>query len=221
MNEYATLLFSEYARSLTAPSKQALVQLAGLANETEDTGPRVVSLARSALNYLDNESCDVRETVLKVLSAPNLLTRLVLSSDDSDFPIECLVRLFVARFDPIEAVAERAEGLWYESSFHLKPEMAEPLIDKCVSDVAFIRESAANATAAFVQEIVISMPVLLNKIDEVYTDLAQIRPAVYDEVGRMVMDSRDEWARRSGVGLVLGRLAEHVRVQDAMRFIKL
>ncbi|KAL6728600.1 hypothetical protein Aduo_010358 [Ancylostoma duodenale] len=221
MNEYATLLFSEYARSLTAPSKQALVQLAGLANETEDTGPRVVSLASSALNYLDNESCDVRETVLKVLSAPNLLTRLVLSSDDPEFPIECLVRLFVARFDPIEAVAERAEGLWYESSFHLKPEMAEPLIDKCVSDVAFIRESAANATAAFVQEIVISMPVLLNKIDEVYTDLAQIRPAVYDEVGRMVMDSRDEWARRSGVGLVLGRLAEHVRVQDAMRFIKL
>lgn len=45
---------------------QALVQLAALANETEDTGPRVVSLARSALNYLDNESCDVRETVLKV-----------------------------------------------------------------------------------------------------------------------------------------------------------
>lgn len=54
-----------------------------------------------------------------------------------------------------------------------------------------------------------------------YTDLAQVRPAVYDEVGRMVMESRDEWARRSGVGLVLGRLAEHVRVQDAMRFIRL
>lgn len=65
-----------------------------------------------------------------MLSAPNLLTRLVLSSDDADFPVGCLVRLFVARFDSIEAVAERAEGLWYESSFHLKPEMAEPLIGR-------------------------------------------------------------------------------------------
>ncbi|VDN24642.1 unnamed protein product, partial [Cylicostephanus goldi] len=156
-----------------------------------------------------------------VLSAPNLLTRLVLSSKDPDFPVECLVRIFVARFDSFEAVADKAEKLWYNSSFHLKPEMAEPLIDKCVSDVAFVRESAANATAAFVQEIATSIPVLLNKLDDVYTDLAQIRPAVYDEVGRMVMESRDEWAKRSGVGLVLGRLAEHVKVEDAMRFIKL
>ncbi|KAK6024062.1 HEAT repeat protein, partial [Ostertagia ostertagi] len=189
MNEYASLLLSEYARNLSSHSRQALLQLVSLANETEDTGPRVVSLARSTLAYLDNDSCDLRENVIKVLSAPQLLTRLVLSSDDSRFAIECLVRVFVARFDPVEAVAEQASQLWYASVFHLRPEMAEPLIDKCVS--------------------------------EVYTDLAKIRPPIFDEVGRMVSDSVDEWARRSGVGRVLGRLADHVEAKDAMQFIKL
>ncbi|KAK6012790.1 hypothetical protein OSTOST_22033, partial [Ostertagia ostertagi] len=37
----------------------------------------------------------------------------------------------------------------------------------------------------------------------------------------MVSDSVDEWARRSGVGRVLGRLADHVEAKDAMQFIKL
>ncbi|PIO68756.1 hypothetical protein TELCIR_09444 [Teladorsagia circumcincta] len=146
---------------------KALLQLVSLANETEDTGPRVVSLARSTLAYLDNDSCDLRENVIKVLSAPQLLTRLVLSSDDSRFAIECLVRVFVARFDPVEAVAEQASQLWYASVFHMRPEMAEPLIDKCVSEVAFVRESAAGATAAFVQEFPDKMPALLDKLEEV------------------------------------------------------
>uniref|UniRef100_A0A7I4Y876 TOG domain-containing protein n=2 Tax=Trichostrongylidae TaxID=6315 RepID=A0A7I4Y876_HAECO len=221
MNEYATLLLSEYARSLSSHSRQALVQLVSLANETEDTGPRVVSLARSALNYLDNDSCDLRENVIKVLSAPQLLTRLVLSSNDNQFALECLVRLFVARFDAVEPVAEQASQLWYASVFHLRPEMAEPLIEKCVSKVAFVRQSAAGATASFVQEFPEKMPMLLAKLDEVYTDLARIRPPVFDEVGRMVSDSVDEWARRSGVGQVLGRLADHVEAKDAMQFIKL
>ncbi|KAK6057556.1 HEAT repeat protein [Cooperia oncophora] len=193
MNEYATLLLSEYARNLSSHSRQALVQLVSLANETEDTGPRVVSLARSTLNYLDNDSCDLRENVIKVLSAPQLLTRLVLSSDDSP-PALIQLKLWPSR--PLSC-------------------------DECVSEVAFVRDSAAGATAAFVQEFPDKVPTLLDKLDEVYTDLARIRPPVFDEVGRMVSDSVDEWARRSGVGRVLGRLADHVESKDAMQFIKL
>ncbi|VDL73397.1 unnamed protein product [Nippostrongylus brasiliensis] len=210
----------------------ALVQLVGLVNESEHTGPRVVSLVRTALSYLENESCDIRENVIKVMSAPQLLTRLVLSSDDSQFALECLIRVFVVRFDSVEAVAEQGSRLWYASLFHLRPEMGSPLIvrsllhfsigtDKCVSEVGFVRESASNATAAFIEEFPQEMPNLLEKLHEVYTDLAEIRPPIFDEVGRVVVDSRDEWARRSGVGRVLGALAEHVQAKDAMRFIKL
>ncbi|WKY00789.1 hypothetical protein Q1695_015092 [Nippostrongylus brasiliensis] len=221
LNEYALLLLSEYARSLSSSAKQALVQLVGLVNESEHTGPRVVSLVRTALSYLENESCDIRENVIKVMSAPQLLTRLVLSSDDSQFALECLIRVFVVRFDSVEAVAEQGSRLWYASLFHLRPEMGSPLIDKCVSEVGFVRESASNATAAFIEEFPQEMPNLLEKLHEVYTDLAEIRPPIFDEVGRVVVDSRDEWARRSGVGRVLGALAEHVQAKDAMRFIKL
>lgn len=42
------------------------MQLVGLANDTENTGARVVGLARSTLSCLDNESCDIRENIIKV-----------------------------------------------------------------------------------------------------------------------------------------------------------
>lgn len=56
---------------------------------------------------------------------------------------------------------------------------------------------------------------------QVYSDLAQIRPPILDEVGRVVVESRDEWSRRSGVGRVLCCLAEFVDSKDAVRFIKI
>ncbi|KJH53105.1 HEAT repeat protein [Dictyocaulus viviparus] len=176
--EYATLLLSEYARSLSSHS-------------------------------------------LQILSAPQLLTRLVLSCDDEEFCIECLVRLLIARFDFVETVAGEATKLWYSSLFHMRNEMAEPLIEKCVSEVAFIRRSASSALAHFVEEFPDRMPHILDKIDQVYTDLSQIRPAVYDDVGRMVEDSRDEWARRSGIGHALFLLSGYISANDAMRFIRL
>uniref|UniRef100_A0A0K0DKM4 TOG domain-containing protein n=1 Tax=Angiostrongylus cantonensis TaxID=6313 RepID=A0A0K0DKM4_ANGCA len=221
INEYATLMLSEYARSLSSHSLQALMQLVSVINETEATSKRIVDLARSILWYLDVDNFDLRENIVKVLSAPQFMTRLVLSCDDENFATECLTRLFIARYDPVESVATRASELWYSSLFHLRPIMAGPLIEKCVSEVVFIRESAANASLAFVEEFPDTMPVVLEKVEQVYTNMARIHPVVFDSFGRMVKESKVDFDRRSGIGLVLSRLAGRITEKDAMRFIKL
>lgn len=66
MLEFADLLLSYYSEHLTPQCLQALIQLVSIANETENTGPRVLSMVRGALSYLENENADVRESVIKV-----------------------------------------------------------------------------------------------------------------------------------------------------------
>lgn len=56
---------------------------------------------------------------------------------------------------------------------------------------------------------------------KVYTDLYNIRPAVYDQVGRMTQDEVDEWAKRTGVGIALEQLAELVTIDHAETLIKI
>uniref|UniRef100_A0A1I7XTF0 TOG domain-containing protein n=1 Tax=Heterorhabditis bacteriophora TaxID=37862 RepID=A0A1I7XTF0_HETBA len=220
MVEFADLLLTYYSNTLATPALQTLIQLVALANDSEDASLRVLSMVCSALSYLKNENPDVRESVIMILSAPQLLTRLVLSSDES-FIQTCLVRLLVARFDSVENVAEMASRLWFSSHFHLKTMIGESLIEECVSPIGFIRHSAAKAIVAYIDEFPQEMKTLLTKLDEIYTDLSEVRGAVFDEVGRLQRDVVDEWERRSGVGVTLGYLALLVDDDHAEQLIRI
>lgn len=101
---------------------------------------------------------------------------------------------------------------------HFKPSSS---LEECISPIAFIRESASSAVASFIDQFPTAMPQILTKIQEIYEELSEIRGAVFDDVGRMQKDAIDEWERRSGVGLALGKLAELVEADDAIQLIKI
>ncbi|VDM51837.1 unnamed protein product, partial [Angiostrongylus costaricensis] len=199
---------------------KALMQLVSVVNETEATSKRIVDLVRSILFYLTFPSTSSVIVVLyQVLSAPQFMTRLVLSCDDESFATECLVRLFIARYDPVESVAGQASKLWYSSLFHLRRVMAGPLIgtgdlyllnficdcgfffsfvfflNECVSEVVFIRESAANA---------------LSQVGFTYYHPLLCIHAIYNidyAISLILEKYHNDYDRRSGIGLVLSRLA--------------
>ncbi|CAI4227723.1 unnamed protein product [Auanema sp. JU1783] len=221
MLEYADLLLGYYSKNLTPVCLKALTQVVSLANESEDYGPRVVALVQGALNYLLDFNPDVRGNVLKLLSAPNLLTRLVLESENETFAINCLNRIFIAKFDDVNEVSECAANLWLNSKFNLRPTMGLPLIDECVSPISFIRSSAAKAVFEYLEELPDETETVLQKLEDNYRDLFQVREAIYDEVGRMQRGSVDEWERRSGVGETLEFVARLVPENLAEKLVRI
>ncbi|CAD6185730.1 unnamed protein product [Caenorhabditis auriculariae] len=219
MEQYSSLLLGYYSVTLSAPALKALSQLMGLANDTGDVGPRVIGMLRETLAFVTNDRHEVRIAALQVLSAPQLLTRVVVESDDPEIVRDLLVRIYIAIFDPVEAVAEAANRVWHDNHFQPKILMGDMIVDECVAHSALVRESAARALFAYLEHFPDEMSKSLEKIDKLYQDLLEVRGAVFDDVGRLQRDAVDEFERRSGVPVALNHLATIVRADEAERLI--
>ncbi|CAI5445400.1 unnamed protein product [Caenorhabditis angaria] len=222
MEHYASMLFEFYSQYLTTQAFKATQQLVRLANDTNDIGDRVIGMIREILSYVSHDKHEVRISALEVLSAPQLLMRIIVEGGiETSIAREILVRVFVARFDPIETVANVADRLWIENHLQIKTVMGLALVEECVSPSALVRDSASRAIFAYIEEIPEEMNNILNKFDETYKDLVVVRGAIFDEVGRMQRDTIDEWERRSGIGMALVGLSTIVKVDEAEHLIKI
>lgn len=108
---------------------KATQQLFRLANDTNDIGDRVIGMVREILAYVGNEQPSVRGAALEILGAPHLLMRIVVELGiEQSISKEILVRIHVARHDPIEAVSEIAERLWIENHLQVKQVIGAMLV---------------------------------------------------------------------------------------------
>ncbi|CAB3402031.1 unnamed protein product [Caenorhabditis bovis] len=222
MAEYSSMLMRYFTDNLTGLAYLALRQLFRLANDTNDIGPRILGMVREIFGYVTHDNSEVRPAALEILAAPQLLMRIVVECGlDASISQEILIRVYIARFDPVESIVEYADRLWDSNHLQIKTVMALPLVDECVSPSALVRDSASRALYDFVSEQPDQMKAILKKIDETYKDLAIVRGAIFDEVGRMQRDAVDEWERRSGIGIALILLATIVNVEDAEDLIKI
>ncbi|CAI2349719.1 unnamed protein product [Caenorhabditis sp. 36 PRJEB53466] len=223
MEHYASMLFEYFSEHTSAVAAfKAVQQLFRLVNDTNDIGERVLGMVREVLNYVTHENPSVRKASLEVLSAPQLLMRIIVECG-SETPIarEILVRIFVARHDPTEQVATVAKKVWTDNHMQIKTIIGLPLVDECVSPSQLVRNSSAQAMSTYIEEHPKEMSTILTKFDETYKDLVLIREPIYDSVGRLQREAVDEWDRRRGVGEALVPLSSLIREQDAEQLIRL
>lgn len=223
MEHYASMLFEHFSLDSGATNAfKATQQLFRLANDTNDIGDRVIGMVREILAYVGNEQPSVRGAALEILGAPHLLMRIVVELGiEQSISKEILVRIHVARHDPIEAVSEIAERLWIENHLQVKQVIGAMLVDECVSPSPLVRQSAAHAMVTFIEEHPNEMPAILTKFDETYKDLVLIREPIYDDVGRLQREAIDESDRRSGIGQTLVLLAGLCRQEEAEQLIRI
>uniref|UniRef100_A0A8R1HWX1 TOG domain-containing protein n=1 Tax=Caenorhabditis japonica TaxID=281687 RepID=A0A8R1HWX1_CAEJA len=223
MEHYASMLFEHYSQNASASAAfKAVQQLFRLANDTNDIGDRVLGMVAEILAYLTHDDHAVRVAALEILSAPQMLMRIVVECGlEAPIARKILVRVFVARQDPLEQVAEVAERLWLDNHLHVKTCIGEELVEECVSASALVRKSAGLAIASYIEEYPDEMKSVLNKFADLYKNLVLIREPIYDDVGRLQREAVDEWERRSGVGDSLVLLSALVRAEEAEQLIHL
>ncbi|CAL2035321.1 unnamed protein product [Caenorhabditis brenneri] len=223
MEHYASMLFEHFSQDSGATNAfKATQQLFRLANDTNDIGERVIGMVREILAYVGHENHSVRIAALEILGAPQLLMRIVVELGiEASISREILVRVFVAKHDPMEQVATVADGLWHQNHMQAKVVIGEMIVDECVSPSPLVRQSAAQAMASFIEEHPDQMKPTLTKLDAVYKDLVLIREPIYDDVGRLQREAIDESDRRSGVGNTLVLLATLCQQEDAEQLISI
>lgn len=223
MEHYASMLFEHFSQNSGATNAfKATQQLFRLANDTNDIGERVIGMVREILAYVGHENHSVRIASLEILGAPQLLMRIIVELGlETSISKEILVRVFVARHDPIEQVATVAEGLWHQNHMQVKTVIGAMLVDECVSPSTLVRQSAAQAMSTFIEEHPDQMKSTLTKLDETYKDLVLIREPIYDDVGRLQREAIDESDRRTGVGNTLVLLSTLCQQEDAEQLIRI
>uniref|UniRef100_A0A1I7UWW1 TOG domain-containing protein n=1 Tax=Caenorhabditis tropicalis TaxID=1561998 RepID=A0A1I7UWW1_9PELO len=223
MEHYASMLFEHFSQDPGATNAfKATQQLFRLANDTNDIGERVIGMVREILAYVGHQNHSVRIAALEILGAPQLLMRIVVELGiEAPISKEILVRVFVARHDPMEQVATVADGLWHQNHLQAKTVIGEMIVDECVSPSPLVRQSAAQAMATFIEEHPDQMKPTLTKLDATYKDLVLIREPVYDDVGRLQREAIDESDRRSGIGNTLVLLSTLCQQEDAEQLISI
>ncbi|UMM21336.1 hypothetical protein L5515_003059 [Caenorhabditis briggsae] len=223
MEHYASMLFEYFSLDSGATNAfKATQQLFRLANDTNDIGERVIGMVREILAYVGHENHSVRIAALEILGAPQLLMRIVVELGlEASISREILVRVYVARHDPIEQVATVAETLWHQNHMQAKTIIGSMLVDECVSPSPLVRQSAAQAMSSFIEEHPDQMKPTLTKFDATYKDLVLIREPIYDDVGRLQREAIDESDRRSGIGYTLVLLSSLCQQEDAEQLISI
>ncbi|CAJ0577070.1 unnamed protein product, partial [Mesorhabditis spiculigera] len=221
--EYGELLLTFIAKSEDDLAKNiatsALTNLVVLVNDTGDTGDRVKSLISRLMKALGEEpKPEIRSSVLQVLSANQLITRLVTADEGGSFTTYCMSRLFIARFDAVESVASAAQALWTSAMLHRATHMFEFLVEECASPFDFTREASGRALVDLLETFPEKRAETIANLEQLYQRLLEDSTAKVDDMGRR-KEVNDEWPRRFGMANALHLISSTVTEEEAEKLI--
>ncbi|CAJ0934035.1 unnamed protein product, partial [Mesorhabditis belari] len=222
--DYGELLINFLSKneieSLGETATQALTNLVLLINETGDTGNEVIRFIMRVLTILGEEAKpELRHSALQILSANQLITRLITSSKDTSFITFCQSRLFIAQFDEVENVAVTSRELWEASMLHPTLDMIEFMIVECTSFHVFARDASGRALVALLGHFPDQINSSITKLQKLYQQLREASGAKFDEMGRMQRDVVDQWEKRLGISRGLELISNLIDESESEQLI--
>lgn len=206
---------------LSQSANNALHNLCILVDGCTSKNIGMTKMIEMMLKKLTSVQAVVRESVLSALQVPHELYRFAFSQMD------CLklsklftLRIFIARHDPSETCAKLADIVWDNEGLISSLEMCDGILEDVTCEEEVMRKSASRALETLVIEYPQLIDPLITKLDALYADLSELRGAQFDEVGRMISDSRDMWQKRLGIGEALVLLASYIPGSATLPFVK-
>ncbi|KAF8792212.1 eIF-2-alpha kinase activator GCN1 like protein [Argiope bruennichi] len=142
---------------------------------------------------------------------------LVLPQPDTDYEngMQVVRRIFVACFDPVEENREIAERLWKDIGFSKSSDLCTYVLDDVVNKEELVRQAAADALAALLNEFPDKTSAIIDQLLEIYHEKLYLPPPVLDSLQRVISESPpDMWEARSGIALALGKMAPYLTLEQ-------
>ncbi|KAK3887663.1 hypothetical protein Pcinc_008247 [Petrolisthes cinctipes] len=116
-------------------------------------------------------------------------------------------RLWVAKHDVAEDVAELASTLWTTAEMETDGALSEGMLRDVVHPVAAVRAAGAAALAALAKDNPDLVADITLQLIGIYKEKTVMTPAVRDQYDRIVSKAVDLWEGRAGVAMALQQLA--------------
>uniref|UniRef100_A0AAF5PPV6 TOG domain-containing protein n=2 Tax=Wuchereria bancrofti TaxID=6293 RepID=A0AAF5PPV6_WUCBA len=181
-----------------------------------------VVLLKPIMQCLLDENALLRECALMALSRPHgLYSDMKLTRDGSQFMTVFTSHIFIAQNDPVKKCVDLANQIWQDKKLSLTVDLFGSILSSITSEHTFLRKSASAALGKLFEEFPEILQLALDKLDLLYSDYRKIRPPIYDDIGRVVMDAVDLSKNRTGIAEALLVIAPKLPHQLVMSFIKI
>lgn len=157
------------------------------------------------LDSLQAPAQSVRDAALRgLLVLVNSLPRV---EDDVEAWLQVAHRLWVAKHDVAEDVANLAQELWTKANMEADGALSDGILGDVVHPVGAVRAAGAAALAALAKDNPDLVAPITIQLIETFKEKTEMTPAVRDKYDRVVVEAVDLWEGRAGVAMALQQLA--------------
>lgn len=173
----------------------------------------------SLIGALQNSLSTIRDAALRALTV--IRQAFPSQKEDPDQFSYLIRRIWIARFDVCDENKILANELWNAADLVMD---AEKLSDELIQDTAHpvepIQQAAACALAQCLTEVPHLVPIILDKLLQMYQDKLAMIPPKLNDFGRIVEQPIDTWGPRRGVALALAQLAPLLSADTVLQLVQ-
>lgn len=173
----------------------------------------------SLIGALQNSLSTIRDAALRALTV--VRQAFPSQKEDPDQLSYLIKRIWIARFDVCDENKILANELWNAADLVMD---AEKLSDELIQDTAHpvepIQQAAACALAQCLTEVPHLVPIILDKLLQMYQDKLAMIPPKLNDFGRIVEQPIDTWGPRRGVALALAQLAPLLSADTVLKLVQ-
>ncbi|XP_043511247.1 eIF-2-alpha kinase activator GCN1 [Frieseomelitta varia] len=173
----------------------------------------------SLIGALQNSLSTIRDAALRAL----LVVRQAFPSQkEHSVQLSHLVRrIWIAKFDICDENKILANELWTAADLVMH---ADKLADELIQDIAHpvepVQQAAACALAQCLTEVLHLVPIILDKLLQLYQEKLTMIPPKLNDFGRVVEQPIDTWGPRRGVALALAQMAPLLSADTILKLVQ-
>ncbi|CAL7933790.1 unnamed protein product [Xylocopa violacea] len=173
----------------------------------------------SLIGALQNSVPTIRDAALRALT---VIRRAFPSQKEDPEQLSHLIRrIWVAKFDSCDENKILANELWNAAGLVMHADsLSHELIQDIAHPVEPVQQAAACALAQCLTDVPHLVPVILDKLLQLYQEKLAMIPPKLNDFGRVVEQPIDTWGPRRGVALALAQLAPLLSADTILKLIQ-